>query len=101
MQIEKIPFDKIFKVKMISTTNSNFTYKIGQEGLGQFSDTMFVLNDGFQTSFVTEITQEEDILTIKTRNSAYVFEVLDGTIIPYWKLDNETKENYENYIKGF
>ena len=60
--------------KLIYTSNELFKYKEGQEGECFFDGTKFWM-DNFHTSYVKEAKSENNILTLKTRNSEYKFEI--------------------------
>jgi hypothetical protein len=68
------------KCKMLGTTNSRFEDMCGTIEPSFFSDKNLVFWFGnLHTSYVTECKIKEHIITIKTRNSEYTFELLDGT----------------------
>ena len=70
----------IKKCKMLGTTNTRFQDRCGTIEPSNFSDGNRIFWFGnLHTSYVTECKINENILTIKTRNSEYTFELLDGT----------------------
>ena len=74
------------KCKMLGTTNKNFEYMCGstKESTFSFGNKMFWFGD-LHTSYVVECKINENIMTIKTRNSEYTFELLDGTTFDEFK----------------
>ena len=89
-----------FKCSFKDTTNLRFDYKIGQSDFGHFERDVFWFG-GFHTSYVVSYKQEGNLLTIKTRNSTYVFELLEDIQIKPWNMTdkkiNEFEENLRKY----
>ncbi len=76
----------IEKCKMLGTTNSRFEDRCGTIEPSIFSDGNKIFWFGnLHTSYVTECEIRETIMTIKTRNSEYTFELLDGTTFEEFK----------------
>ena len=66
--------------KMLGTTNSRFEDRCGTIEPSIFSDGNRIFWFGnLHTSYVTGCKINENIMTIKTRNSEYTFELLEGT----------------------
>ena len=66
------------KCKMLGTTNSRFKDRCGTIEESIFSDRNRIFWFGnLHTSYVIECKINENIMTIKTRNSEYIFELLD------------------------
>lgn len=86
-------------VKMISTTNESFKYKIGKSGFGEFYKGVFWM-DNFHTSYVSEVQINENIMTVKTRNSEYVFELIGEHKFLDFKLLEEDMQDFENNINS-
>ena len=85
------------KGKLIYTSNYSFKYKEGSEGDCYFDGLMFWMNN-FHTSYVKEAKSENNILTLKTRNSEYKFEIKN--IDFNFNLDEFKVEEIEDRIKG-
>lgn len=74
------------KCKMLGTTNSRFKDRCGTIEESIFSDRNIIFWFGnLHTSYVIECKINENIMTIKTRNSEYIFELLDGTTFNEFK----------------
>jgi len=69
------------EAKLISTTNNKFDYIIGRTGILEiklnFSAKFLNYEKFLITSIVKSFEVKEKILTIKTLNSIYVFEILN------------------------
>ena len=91
--------NKIFSCKFIDTTNPRFRYKIGEESnSAQFRDNVFLFNDLY-TSYVIEVQDIEDkLFKIKTRNSEYVFKILDDTVFKNFKVSDKKINEIEEKI---
>ncbi len=78
------------KVKMLGTTNKRFENRCGNIEFSQFSpnNTIFWFGN-LHTSYVIECKINDHIMSIKTRNSEYTFELLDGAIFNEFKLTAE------------
>lgn len=64
---------------MLGTTNRRFEDRCGFIEFSQFSPNNHIFWFGnLHTSYVIECKINEHIMTIKTRNSEYTFELLDG-----------------------
>lgn len=83
------------KCKFIDTTNTNFKYKRGQIGIGEFSNTMFWF-DNFHTSYVVSVDVVNKIMTVKTRNSKYIFKILDDTVVEPFSIDEDNRVALED-----
>ena len=91
---------KIDKVKMLGTTNSRFQYMCGNTDIAQFSDDNRIFWFGsFHTSYVIETKINENIMTIKTRNSEYTFELLEGTKFEEFKRTPEEIKELEDLCR--
>ena len=75
-------------VKMLGTTNRRFEDMCGMKGYGRFIGKIFMF-ENLQTSFVTECRINENIMTVKTRNSEYTFELLNGAKFQEFKRTSE------------
>lgn len=76
----------IKKCKMLETTNSRFKDRCETIEESMFSDRNRIFWFGnLHTSYVTECKINENIMTIKTRNSEYTFELLNGTTFEEFK----------------
>ena len=95
---EKIMNDKTFKCKMVETSNDAFDYLIGREDIG-FVGVCFSMGS-FRTSYIISATQTGKMINIKTRNSEYVFEVLDGHVIDDVQLTDKEIKKIEDGIRG-
>ena len=74
------------KCKMLGTTNSRFEDRCGTIEPSIFSDDNKIFWFGsFHTSYVSECKINENIMTIKTRNSEYTFELLNGITFKEFK----------------
>jgi hypothetical protein len=92
--------DTIKKCKMLGTTNYKFEYKLGRIEESTFSDNKRIFWFGnFHTSYVIECKINENIMTIKTRNSEYTFELLDGTTFEEFKLSTDEIRELEELCK--
>lgn len=82
------------KCKMLGTTNSRFQDRCGTIEESTFSDRNIIFWFGnLHTSYVIECKINENIMTIKTRNSVYTFELLDGSTFEEFKrTPDEIKE---------
>lgn len=82
------------KCKMLETTNSRFQDRCGTIEESTFSDRNIIFWFGnLHTSYVIECKINENIMTIKTRNSVYTFELLDGSTFEEFKrTPDEIKE---------
>ena len=88
------------KCKMLRTTNKRFEYKCGTIEESMFSENKNIFWFGnLHTSYVTECTIKENTMTIKTRNSVYTFELLDGTTFEEFKRSTEEIKNLEELCK--
>ena len=85
------------KVKMLGTTNSRFVDRCGTIEHSIFSDNAKIFWFGnLHTSYVTECKINENIMTIKTRNSEYTFELLDGTTFDEFKRTSDEISKLED-----
>lgn len=90
----------IKKCKMLETTNSRFKDRCGTIEPSIFSDRNRIFWFGnLHTSYVTECKINENIMTIKTRNSEYTFELLDGTTFDEFKRTADEIKNLEELCK--
>ncbi len=82
------------KCKMLETTNSRFQDRCGTIEESTFSDRNRIFWFGnLHTSYVIECKINENIMTIKTRNSVYTFELLDvSTFEEFKRTPDEIKE---------
>ena len=88
------------KCKMLRTTNKRFEYKCGTIEESMFSENKNIFWFGnLHTSYVTECKINENIMTIKTRNSEYTFELLDGTTFEQFKRTPEEILEMENLCR--
>ena len=88
------------KCKMLRTTNKRFEYKCGTIEESMFSENKNIFWFGnLHTSYVTECKINENIMTIKTRNSEYTFELLDGTTFEEFKRTQEEIDELENLCR--
>ncbi len=88
------------KVKMLGTTNTRFEDRCGTIELSQFShnNRIFWFGD-LHTSYVVECKINKHIMTIKTRNSEYTFELLDGATFTEFKLSTDEILEMEKLCK--
>lgn len=88
------------KCKMLGTTNSRFEDRCGTIEPSIFSDgnRIFWFGD-LHTSYVTVCKIRENIMTIKTRNSEYTFELLDGTTFEEFKRSTDEIKELEDLCK--
>ena len=87
--------------EMIDTTNSKFDYKIGEQGDCEIGGGMWWMGD-FHTSYITSLELEEDSkVKVSTRNSTYVFKILDGSTIEPFSLAKASIKNNEERISSF
>lgn len=87
--------------EMVDTTNSQFTYKIGQQGDCRIEGGMWWMGN-FHTSYIVSLALEEDNkVKVSTRNSTYVFKILDGSTIEPFSLTKVSIENNEKIISRF
>ena len=90
----------IKKCKMLGTTNSRFENRCGTIEPSNFSENKNIFWFGnLHTSYVTECKINENIMTIKTRNSEYTFELLDGTTFEEFKRSADEIKNLEELCK--
>lgn len=88
------------KCKMLRTTNKRFEDICGTIEPSIFSDNKRIFLFGnFHTSYVTECTIKENTMTIKTRNSEYTFELLDGSTFEEFKRTQEEIKELEELCK--
>ena len=88
------------KCKMLRTTNKRFEYKCGTIKESMFSENKNIFWFGnLHTSYVTECTIKENTMTIKTRNSEYTFELLDGSTFEEFKRTPEEILEMENLCR--
>ncbi len=91
---------KMNKVKMLGTTNKRFEYKCGTIEESMFSENKNIFWFGdLHTSYVTECKINSNIMTIKTRNSEYTFELLDGSTFEEFKRTQEEIKELEELCK--
>jgi len=58
--------------------------------------------DNFHTSYIVSLELEEDNkVKVSTRNSTYVFKILDGSTIEPFSLTKASIENNEERISSF
>lgn len=92
--------DTIKKCKMLETTNFRFKDRCGTIEPSIFSDRNRIFWFGnLHTSYVTECKINENIMTIKTRNSEYTFELLDGTTFDEFKRTSDEVNELEELCK--
>ncbi len=88
------------KCKMLGTTNSRFKDRCGTIEESIFSDRNIIFWFGnLHTSYVIECKINENIMTIKTRNSEYIFELLDGTTFNEFKRSTDEIKELEELCK--
>lgn len=88
------------KCKMLGTTNPRFEYKCGTVQESQFSNNKKCFCFGsLLTSYVTECKINEHIMTIKTRNSEYTFELLDVAVFEEFKRTPDEIKEMENLCR--
>ena len=88
------------RCKMLRTTNKRFEYKCGTIKESMFSENKNIFWFGnLHTSYVTECTIKENTMTIKTRNSEYTFELLDGSNFEEFKRTQEEIDELENLCR--
>lgn len=88
------------KCKMLGTTNSRFKDRCGTIEESIFSDRNRIFWFGnLHTSYVIECKINENIMTIKTRNSEYIFELLDGTTFNEFKRSTDEIKELEELCK--
>ena len=88
------------RCKMLRTTNKRFEYKCGTIEESMFSENKNIFWFGnLHTSYVTECTIKENTMTIKTRNSEYTFELLDGSTFEEFKRTPEEIKELEELCK--
>lgn len=88
------------KVKMISTTNPIFQYLCTTIDLSKFTQDNRIFRFGnFHTSYIKECTIKDSIMTLRTRNSEYTFELLDGTSYTEFKRTPEEILEMEKLCK--
>ena len=88
------------KVKMLGTTNKRFEYKCGTIEESMFSENKNIFWFGnLHTSYVTECAIKENTMTIKTRNSEYTFELLDGSNFEEFKRSTDEIKELEELCK--
>ena len=82
--------------KMLGTTNSRFEDRCRTIEQNIFSDGNRIFWFGnLHTSYVTGCKINENIMTIKTRNSEYIFELLDGTTFNEFKRTSDEVNDLE------
>jgi hypothetical protein len=85
---------------MLGTTNSRFQDFCGSTAESFFSTSNKIFWFGsLHTSYVTECKINENIMTIKTRNSEYTFELLEGTEFEQFKRTPEQILEMENLCR--
>ena len=88
------------RCKMLGTTNKRFEYKCGTIEESMFSENKNIFWFGnLHTSYVTECTIKENTMTIKTRNSEYTFELLEGTEFEEFKRSTDEIKELEELCK--
>ena len=88
------------RCKMLGTTNKRFEYKCGTIEESMFSENKNIFWFGnLHTSYVTECTIKENTMTIKTRNSEYTFELLDGSNFEEFKRSTDEIKELEKLCK--
>lgn len=88
------------RCKMLGTTNKRFEYKCGTIEESMFSENKNIFWFGnLHTSYVTECTIKENTMTIKTRNSEYTFELLDGSTFEEFKRSTDEIKELEERCK--
>lgn len=88
------------KCKMLGTTNSRFKDRCGTIEESIFSDRNIIFWFGnLHTSYVIECKINENIMTIKTRNSEYIFELLDGATFNEFKRSTDEIKELEELCK--
>ena len=88
------------RCKMLGTTNKRFEYKCGTIEESMFSENKNIFWFGnLHTSYVTECTIKENTMTIKTRNSEYTFELLDGSTFEEFKRSTDEIKELEELCK--
>jgi hypothetical protein len=84
----------IMKLKLLNTTNERFKYLEGTEAEGHL-DLAFYFGT-LKTSYVVSIHKTGPELLVKTKNSTYTFEVLDGSEINDFLLPKDKQLDYEH-----
>ena len=88
------------KCKMLGTTNTRFQDRCGTIEPSNFSDRNRIFWFGnLHTSYVIECRINENIMTIKTRNSEYTFELLDESTFDEFKRTQEEIDELENLCR--
>ena len=87
----------IKKCKMLGTTNTRFQDRCGTIEDCIFSDRNRIFWFGnLHTSYVIECRINENIMTIKTRNSEYTFELLDESTFDEFKRTSDEISKLED-----
>ena len=88
------------KCKMLGTTNTRFQDRCGTIEPSNFSDRNRIFWFGnLHTSYVIECRINENIMTIKTRNSEYTFELLDESTFDEFKRSTDEIKELEELCK--
>jgi hypothetical protein len=86
------------KLRLLNTTNERFKYLEGTEADG-YLDLSFYFGR-LRTSYVVSMHKTGPELLVKTKNSAYTFEVLDGSEINDFLLPADKQLDYEDVAKS-
>ena len=75
---------KEVEARFVKTTNFLFNRMEGQISPHFKLENMIAHFGTFHTSYIIQVYLEGNIMTITTRNSTYVFEILDAELLEWW-----------------
>lgn len=75
---------KDVEARFVKTSNPRFRYYQGTTN--RFSlENMMAFFGSFHSSYIVQVYLEGNMMTITTRNSTYVFEILDGEMLGWFE----------------
>lgn len=94
------------EARFVKTTNPRFKHYEGQISPYFKIENMMAFFGTFHSSYIVQVYLEGNMLTITTRNSTYVFEILDIELLEWFEdgvlfeMSDKEKEIIEGYLKG-
>ena len=97
---------KSIEAMLVKTSNPRFKYYEGQISPYFSLTNMMAFFDTFHSSYIVHVYLEDSTMTITTRNSTYVFEILDAELLEWFEdgvlfeLGDKEIELIEEWLKG-
>ena len=94
------------EARFVKTSNPRFKYYEGQISPYFKLENMIAFFDTFHSSYIVQIYLEGNMMTITTRNSTYVFEILEAELLEWFddgvlfELGDKEIRIIEEWIEG-